>query len=113
MILPLRVGLAEKSAQELANSLRRIRMGECFKDLYVEEFPVSRVDELPGGWGRTYRVTMEFHPIEKYPEEAGISWTDLESCFRNEFAPKFIAALKQELRRIERLESEDVISKVN
>lgn len=113
MNLPLRVGFVEESAQRLANKLRRIRLGECIKDMYVREFPVCKVESLAGGYGRKYEVVLEFHPIEEYPPEACITWKELENACEDEFIPKFQSAVKRELKRMEKIARDNSITKVS
>jgi len=99
MVLPLRVGFAEESAQFVANSMRRIRLGQCVKDISVEEFPFNRISNVPGAYGRTYKISLQFYSINEYPADATITKKELSDCMKNEFWHKFNYSLKHDLRR--------------
>ena len=113
MILPIREGLGEENAQMLANKLRRIRLMDCAKELYVLYRPVAKVETCYGGFGCKYEIVMEFHPIERYPLEAHITWNELSRCFEDIFVPKLRSAVRSELQRMAKIEREDAIAKAN
>lgn len=110
MTLPLNVGLMESSAKTLAARLRKIRLAECMKGLYVEEYPITRLEGHSEDFGQVYRVGMEFHPMEDYPEEFKLQWSHLEDTFVAVFCPMVAAEIKKELKRYV---NDEVILKVH
>jgi len=40
---------------------------------------------------------VQFHPIELYPEELGVTWEEISGAFTKQFVPKLQASLMQDV----------------
>lgn len=103
LTIPLRPGRTAADAALIANRMRKLRLAECLKGLSVVEVPFAGggAAGVGGGFQRAYRVRLQFHPIDRYPKEAELCWSDLAGCFRDAFLPQLRKAVLAAIRKAE------------
>lgn len=99
MTLHLNPGLGLPSAQTLANRMRKLRLAECLAGITVEETPVARVQGMEGGFGRMYKVVLQFFEPSKYPKEAELSFEEIVDCFYASFCPRLRTEIEKQAKK--------------
>eukprot|EP00873_Tetraselmis_striata_P042277 jgi/Tetstr1/462541/TSEL_007530.t2 len=88
-----------KMAKELASRLRRIRLAELLQGLKVVERPVASVQGLPSNLGRSYEVQLTVFSPDLYPQEASVTFDEIEAAFSDDFVKALRIAVKAALRK--------------
>lgn len=72
---------------------------QCLANIRVEETPLAQVSTLPSGFGRLYKLTLEFFDPSLLPREAELSLSDLVDVFRRQFITRLKTEIEKEAKK--------------
>jgi DNA-directed RNA polymerase I subunit RPA1 len=98
MSVPLDKDVSEKEALKMTRAFTKLTLAE----LIASDHGVTvteRLEQIGGGWCRSYYVKIKFHPAERIQEAFGLDLHDIAAVVASNYVPLLAQRMKKELKR--------------